>query len=173
MIDIDKKRRVLYLSGSVDDEHAHACLVFVQFLKGRPGTVVINSSGGSEEDGFACYDILRTAPKLTAIGVGQVQSAATLTFLACDNRFATENCAFMIHHGTYESSGPTHQRETLTMMKEVQRLDERYMQIVAERTRLPLKQVRRLMKHGHVFDAREAVRDGYALGITTRIGGRR
>lgn len=69
-------------------------------LKGRPLTVRINSYGGSVADGIAIYNALRRHAQgatVTTSNDGVAMSAASLIFMAGDEREMAENALFMVH----------------------------------------------------------------------------
>lgn len=167
---LNRKYKVLYLSGTISEAHTRATLKFVLELGDDAGTVVVNSEGGDESEAFAMYDLLRPyGPQLTALGVGQVQSAAVLPFLACDRRLAGRETAFMFHHGTHVLPEPEPQMEFVNIALELKRLDARYSSIIVERTRVRRVQVAGLMRFGHYFDAAEAVKLGFVEGYSGRF----
>ncbi len=161
------KSKDCLISGNLDSDHLRLVHEFLLQLTGK-GTLFINSQGGDEMAGFAIYDLLRTYVKggyeIDCVGLGQVQSAAILPFLACDVRKTSEHCAFAIHHGTYDLSDPEPQREIPKIAEEIVRLDEAYMKVISNRTGLKLGKVRRLTADGFYFDPDTALRLGFATG---------
>lgn len=168
------KHRVFHLSGFIDNTHVamlHKFLLLVfanKALLSDPVSIVINSEGGSDTDGFALYDLLRNFANnqliLEAHGLGQVQSSAIFPLLACDKRYCTTHTAFSFHHGTATITDEP-QREVLEIAKEIIRADDAYMHMIADRTDMTLNQVKKLVDKSSYFDAEEA----FALGIIHKI----
>lgn len=159
---ISPSNRILYISGMISQAHTAAALRFVLMLGEEAGTVVVNSAGGDESEGFALYDLLRPLSKqLTAVAIGQCQSAAILPYLACSERYASKHTNFMFHHGTasFQSDEPT--REWPGISRELIRSDEAYLKVITERTALTLKETRKLCRFGHYFGFEEAVKNGF------------
>jgi len=73
-------------------------------------TLLMSSSGGSTEEGFALYHFLRSLPiELTIHNIGIMASIANIPFLAGSKRLACADTRFMIHDFTWSSL----QQETL------------------------------------------------------------
>lgn len=65
-------------------------------------TLLISSSGGSTEEGFALYNLLRSLPfELITCNIGNISSIANIVFMAGDKRLACENSRFMFHDFTW------------------------------------------------------------------------
>jgi ATP-dependent protease ClpP protease subunit len=53
---------------------------------------------------FALHDIIRSCTnEIITIGTGEICSAAGLLLVAGDKSYATKNCWFMAHEGTFDS----------------------------------------------------------------------
>lgn len=60
--------------------------------------VLINSGGGSVDEGFAMYDYLKSLGKpITTIGIGMVASIATIPYASGDVRILKPGTKFLIH----------------------------------------------------------------------------
>lgn len=166
----NRRYKTLFLSGPISEAHTRATFKFTLELGDGLGLVFINSEGGDEMEGFAVYDLLRPfGPQLTAVAVGQVQSSAVLPYLACDTRLTGVETAFMFHHGTHVLPEPEPQLEVMNIARELKRLDTQYMNLIVRRTKIRAKDVERLTRFGHYFDAKEAVKNGFAHGYSGRI----
>ncbi len=160
---VSTRRNVLYISGMISQAHTAAALRFILALDNQEGTVIVNSQGGDESEGFALYDLLYPYRRqLTAVGIGQVQSAAVLPYLACDRRLTSDGCNFMYHHGTTSLPSDEPTREWPKIAKELIRSDEAYLRIIAYRTKVSLKAIRKRCRNGHYFDPTMAVAEGFA-----------
>jgi ATP-dependent protease ClpP protease subunit len=160
---VSTRRNILSVSGSIGQVHVQAALRFVLSLNAQKGTVIVNSPGGDEIDGLALYDLLYPYRKqLTSVGIGQVQSAAVLPYLACDRRLTSDGCCFMFHHGTFELPDPEPQREIPRIAAELMRTDRAYLNVIAFRTMMSLREVRKRCRNGYYFDSATAVANGFA-----------
>lgn len=135
---------------------------------GEPITIRINSPGGSVLDGFALFDtILRLRRKghyITTHGVGMIASMATIIMQAGDERVLDANSWFMIHEVSAGAMGKSSEMED--QLKFIKRLQDRALDIYAERSKLTKAQIsRRWKKTDDWMDANEAV----ALGFADRV----
>lgn len=102
--------------------------------KRRPITIYINSDGGSVYDGQIMVDtIICSKTPIRAVGMF-VASMAYLIFLACDERYAFRNAAFLMHDGEFslQNSGSKF-KDTVKFFEE---MDERTKSFVLERTNI-------------------------------------
>jgi ATP-dependent Clp protease, protease subunit len=108
-------------------------------------TICISSIGGSPEQAFYAYEILKAIPiPITTHNVGTVQSAAMMIFLAGSTRYATEHSHFLLHETTHTTAGAAYTNELLRHSAESVRADDtRAIAIVAERTKQDPKVVKR------------------------------
>ncbi len=61
-------------------------------------TLLINSPGGTVNDGIALYNFLKGVPiELTVHNIGQVDSIANIVFMAGKHRFAVPTSSFFFH----------------------------------------------------------------------------
>ena len=98
------QRRIILISEPIDHKVSQrvlaSLLVMDQEDPESPIDVLINSPGGSSDDGFAIYDALRfvRAPVRT-LNVGLSASAATVIMLGAEkeHRYALPNARIMIH----------------------------------------------------------------------------
>lgn len=135
---------------------------------GLPITIRINSPGGSVLDGFALLDtILRLRRKghhVTTHGIGMIASMATILMQAGDERVLDHNAWFMIHEVSAGVQGKASEMED--QMKFTLKLQERLLDILAERSTLSKTQIkRRWKKTDDWMSADEAL----ALGFVDRV----
>ncbi len=108
----------------------------------KPIKIFINSPGGSADDGFAIFDVIRfiKAP-VKIISTGLTASAATLIMLAAEkgNRMALPNARIMIHQPTAGVRGTV--SDIQITAEEIIKLRERANKIIAEETGQPLEKV--------------------------------
>ena len=134
--------------------------------------IILSSEGGEEDVGYAIFDTLLAIPNnVTIEGYGQVSSIAALIFQAADNRLLSPNTTLMMHNGVIVLDG----QETL----EIDKLQEwarhydknnaKYYESIANRSKIPIEQVKKWCKAERFFNAFEAVENGLADGIVRKI----
>lgn len=161
---------VHFLSGEIDSDSVKEMHEWLLTLKPKHrALLLVDSEGGDQEEGMALYDLLKLYDlDITALALGAVKSSAVLPYLACKKRYASENTAFMFHHGTIEFNEfekAKHQRELLEEAKEIRRLDDRYMDLIAQNTLMMSRTVRKKCRFGYFFDTKEALELGFAHEI--------
>lgn len=102
----------------------------------KPIDIYINSYGGSIYDGLALYDVLESCECTTirTHAEGKVMSIALILFLAGDERYAGPRATFMNHEGSDEL-GTLNLKEIKVNTKELERLENICLDILAERTK--------------------------------------
>jgi len=119
----------------------------------------INSFGGSVFAGFAAVDYIKNSavPVDTVIN-GCAASAATLMSIAGKNRYMHENSFMLIHQissgmwGKYE--------EMKDDLKNSELLMKRIIAMYEEGTKIPKKQLARMLKHDLWWDAKTCLKYG-------------
>jgi len=97
----------------------------------------VSSDGGSNLDGFAMHNFLRSLPiPVTTHNIGNIESMAVLVFLAGDRRLVSPEARFLLHalYWGFNAGGVDHGR----LKEYVATLDhdaERYAAIFEERTK--------------------------------------
>lgn len=127
-------------------------------------TLRINSPGGEASGGIAIYNALRShTGKKTTIAEGIAASAASIIFMAGDERQIHPSAALMIHDasGITMGNAQTHERQA----KELNRLDAVIASVYAERTGGDADTIRELMDEDYYMYGEEAVTDGYATSL--------
>jgi ATP-dependent Clp protease, protease subunit len=120
--------------------------------------IFINSPGGSADDGFAIYDMIRfVRPRVRIISAGLSASAATVIMLAAkkEDRLALPNSRIMIHQPSMRSFGAAEdlRRTAEQILKLRQRINELY----AQETGQPLDKVTEDTDRDFWMSAQEAV----------------
>lgn len=161
------------LFGEIDEESAReTCewLLEASFSDDAPSTLtlVINSPGGSLAGGFAITDMIRASQlKVRTVGVGQIQSAGLLIFMAGTKgeRVLTPNTTIMSHQYSWGSGGKHH--ELIAATKEFKLTHERMLEHYKLHTNLREKEISRILLPAEdVFlSAEEALK----YGICDRI----
>lgn len=127
-------------------------------------TVRINSPGGSAFDGIAIHNALKSHPaKVTTVAEGIAASAASLVFMAGDERLMHKSAALMIHDssGITMGNAKTHEKT----MKELEKLDGAIASIYADKTGGDSNAIRELMDEDYWMYGEDAIKDGYATDL--------
>ncbi len=155
------KDRIVFLGEEVGDDLANAIIAQFLFLESddsdKPIQFYINSPGGSVSAGLAIYDAMQLvkAPVYThAIGQACSMGAFLLAAGQKGHRSALPNARVMIHklssgvHGQYDDIKAT--------MKEIDRLNDVLLQLLATHTGKTLTQVTDAMARDNWMNATEA-----------------
>ena len=167
--------RTLGLFSDVTEERIaeliHAMLYLDEFNKiGRevkPIKFYISTYGGSADDMFGMYDIMRTVRETTEIhtvGIGKVMSAGVILLASGTKgkREIGQNCRVMIHSVIGGNHGPLH--NLLNEMEAVEQIQKMYIDCLVAETNLSKKQIKNLLerKVNVYLSAEEAVEYGIA-----------
>lgn len=131
---------------------------------GEPIVIRINSPGGDVLDGFALLDTIlrlrRNGHHVTTHGLGMIASMATVLMQAGDERVLDKNAWFMIHEVSAGVRGKSSEMED--ELKFVKKLQDRLLDILAERSTLTKAQIkRRWTKKDDWMSADEALKLGF------------
>lgn len=108
-------------------------------------TLCISSIGGTPEQAFYAYELLKAYPiPITTHNVGAVHSAAMPLFLSGSKRFAVPNATFVMHKTVHTPPpGSSYGQDHLDYSAElINADDDRSIEIVVERTKQPIEDVR-------------------------------
>lgn len=170
LVRVDLGRRVLYLGGEVDSNMAVRAVSALERLDSTDGDIriVLNSEGGSEQDGYAIFDAITMCRNRVVIhGYGYVQSIAAAIFQAGDERMMSPNAVFMIHNGTIPGEDTMNQDHVVELAERIKKDNERYYRILHLGSSLPLDQIEEMCGEETFFTAEESVAHGFADGILT------
>ncbi|MBR2283478.1 MAG: ATP-dependent Clp protease proteolytic subunit [Ruminococcus sp.] len=174
------RRRTIFLTETVTRESAVELVKQLMFLEseepGKEITLVINSPGGSVNDGLAVYDYIRLmSSPVRTVCVSGAESMGAILFLAGDKRELLPHSRIMIHDPHYSGSGATYEGKKPNEIEEdlenLRKISKVLCEIIAERTGKPLKSVQAKTRQDSYFSAEEAVEFGLATGIITSVGG--
>lgn len=167
------KTRTVLISDPIDHKLASRVIAQLLYLDQEDPEklikIFINSPGGSVDDGFAIYDMIRfvRAP-VKIISTGLAASAATVIMLAAkkENRLAMPNARIMIHQPSMRSFGAAEdiRRTAEQILKLRQRINELY----AEETGQPLSKVSEDTDRDYWMTAQEAVEYGLISRVVSR-----
>lgn len=168
--------RTVYFAGSICVEDEVNSVSVAQTIKnlqilehqdqGKPITLILNSCGGSWEDGIGLYDIIKALKSpVTIIAIGKVYSMGSIILQAGVKRIMTKHTAIMIHDGTegvfanakaFESWGDW-SKVTRKQMYNIY-----YSQMKKKNPKITIKKIEDMCGHDAIFTAQEAVDIGLA-----------
>lgn len=160
----DIKNRTLYVTGDIDEDCSYRFIVGMHTLEHDEGpiTVILNTAGGYCTEGFAIYDAIKHAGNpVYVVGTGQVSSMGTVIIQAADKRLLSPNCEFFVHNVRDEAVFDVDVNVAATILKDLKRLHDRGIAILASRSSLTREQVEKYCRENTTFTAQEAV--GYGL----------
>ena len=167
--------RIIGLFSDVSDEkvaeliHAMLYLDEVNTLteESKPIEFYISTYGGSADDMFGMYDVMRVIRQRTEIqtvGLGKVMSAGVLLLAAGTKgkRCIGKNCRVMIHSVIGGNHGPLY--NLMNEMEAMEQIQEMYSNALIEETNMSKKQLKKLLerKVNVYLSAEEAVELGIA-----------
>ena len=145
--------------GEEEKKEAEVEVLPIEFLLSTPG--------GSADDMFALYDIMRVVKEkcpIVTFGIGKVMSAGVLLLAAGTKgkRKIGKNCRVMIHSVIGGNVGPLHNLEN--EMNEIRYIQNAYLKALADETNMTYQQLRRMInrKVNVYLSAEEAVKLGIA-----------
>jgi len=168
-LDLLRKGRSIVVSEPVTPKLTQRFLAQILWLESQgnaPIKVYINTPGGSADDGFAVFDLIRyvRSPVYT-ICVGLNASAGTIILLGPpkERRLALPNARLMIHQPSGGARGMASDVEITA--DEILKLRERANQLIATETGRSLAQVETDTDRDHWLSAEEACK----YGLVSRI----
>tara|TARA_B100001250_G_scaffold30292_2_gene24897 strand:+ start:6190 stop:6846 length:657 start_codon:yes stop_codon:yes gene_type:complete len=175
----DEEMRIVGLYGDITESKSRECLsgMLVLHNSGKreeegkeiwdPMEFIISTYGGSADDMFALYDIMRVIQKdceIHTFGLGKVMSAGVLLLAAGTKgkRKIGANCRVMIHSVIGGNHGSLHNLEN--EMDEIRNSQENYVNALVRETNLTKRTLKRLLerKVNVYLSATEAVEYGIA-----------
>ncbi len=175
---VDVKGRRIFLHGDVDEDTIGVAirgLYMLADLNKEPIELFVTSYGGSIDESFALHDVTRTIKvPVHTVALGKCQSAAPL-IVACGEsgqRWASENCEFMVHDSTIELQENHTPSQLASYAAVVTRRTERMDRLLAKYTKMPYRHWRKLSasKADSYFDAEQALKWGLIDGIWDEKG---
>jgi len=167
--------RSLGLFADVSEERIaeliHAMLYLKELSKinkdEKPITFYLSTYGGSADDMFGMYDIMRIVKEdieIHTVGLGKVMSAGVILLAAGTKgkRKIGRNCRVMIHSVIAGNHGPLH--NLINEMEAVEQIQKMYIDCLVAETDLTKKQIKKLLerKVNVYLSAEEAVEYGIA-----------
>ncbi len=162
----DINERVIYLMGDIDEDSARQFIIVLNFLDNlasEPIRVLLSSDGGSEEAGYAIYDAIKLARSAVLVdGIGMVASMAAVIIQAGDVRRLAPNASFMIHHGSITMPDHVEQDKVQAISRLIETNHIKYHTLMANRTGIPITDIRKMSQEETYLGAADAVRRGFA-----------
>jgi len=169
--------RVIGLVGDIQEEKLgeiiHALLYMNEINKESPDEdkkdieFYLSTYGGSADDMFALYDVMKLVQKTTdisTIGMGKVMSAGVLLLASGTpgKRKMGKNCRVMIHSVMGGNHGSLH--NLVNEMEAIQDLQEMYINCLVEETKMTKSQLKNMLerKVNVYLSAEEAIEYGIA-----------
>ena len=169
---VNYAKRTIYITGDVEPELAHTVIVALEALDAESGPIriVLNSSGGDEQDGYAIYDAIMACNNVVLIeGYGNILSIAAAIFQAGDSRRLSANSALMVHNGTAPTEEGMKQNLVMEMGDQLRKDNQKYYNILASASGQSLDVVEAWCHDEKYFNAKEAVEAGLADEIIKPI----
>ena len=129
---------------------------------------IINCDGGYVEDGFAIYDYLRTSGKTLHCNIeGGCHSMAVCILLAApkENRTANQHAMSLIHCVRAELWGDKTAEELKALAEQTEQLQEKILDIYADRTGEDKEVLRQFMQEEKVRDTYFLLEHGFISSI--------
>jgi ATP-dependent Clp protease protease subunit len=133
----------------------------------KPIEFYLSTYGGSADDMFALYDIMKKIQKETEIhtvGAGKVMSAGVLLLAAGTKgkRKIGRNCRIMLHSVSAGNHGNLH--DLVNELEAVEALQDMYVDALVEETKMTKSQLKKMLKRkiNIYLSAEEAIKLGIA-----------
>ena len=128
--------------------------------------LLIQSAGGSIDDGIAVYNYLTNLPvKIVTYNEGSVQSIAVLVYLAGKSRVCAANSSFFMHKTTMPSLGDLNEETLRARADAAKAFDQRTDAILQSQITMPEEKWALRDKLGLTLNADEAKQYGLAHKI--------
>jgi ATP-dependent Clp protease protease subunit len=172
-MDLLKKERTIIISEEVSPkltQRVMSSLLWLDSQSDDPIKLYINTPGGSADDGFAIFDLIRfvKAPVYN-ISFGLNASAGTIILLGApkERRLALPNARIMIHQPSGGSRGRSSDIEITA--EEILKLRHRANEVFAEECGRTVKQVEKDTDRDYWMSPEEAVEYGLVGRIITNL----
>jgi ATP-dependent Clp protease protease subunit len=167
-------QRIIVLGQEVDDPIANRICAQLLLLSAedphRDISLYINSPGGSVTAGMAIYDTMQLIPNdvsTLAMGMAASMGQFLLTAGAPGKRFVLPNTEVLLHQGSAGLGGSASDIEI--QAARLARLNERMLQITAERTGQPVERIREDSLRDKWFTAPEARDYGFVDAVLSDV----
>jgi len=172
-MDLLKKERTIIISEEVSPkltQRVMSSLLWLDSQSDEPIKLYINTPGGSADDGFAIFDLIRfiKAPVYN-ISFGLNASAGTIILLGTpkERRLALPNARIMIHQPSGGSRGRSSDIEITA--EEILKLRQRANEVFAEECDRSVEQVEKDTDRDYWMSPEEAIEYGLVSRIITNL----
>lgn len=130
-------------------------------IETKPITIILNSTGGTQDDGLAIYDAISECKNhVTIKAYGSVMSTAAWIMQAGDLRVMSKNCKMMLHTGQIDMGNehPEQHKRWLQQFQKDELIFEEILlnKIKIKKPRFTKKQVRDMLKFDTILTAQDA-----------------
>jgi len=164
---------IIFIGMPIDDRVANIVIAQMLFLEAQDAErdiyVYINSPGGHVASGLAIYDTMQyIRPDVHTICMGQTASMGAVLLAAGKKgkRSALPHTRIMIHQPAGGSQGQASDIEIYA--KEIGRLKEKLLQILAEHTGQPIEKIKQDSDRNYFMSAEEAKEYGIIDEVIVR-----
>lgn len=164
-------RRIHMLIGEISAKNVAHCMermIELSLASKKPILLLINSEGGIVTHALALCDFIH-ALGIEVIGVvfGEAASAASVVLQACHQRYMSHNSTIMIHEGNTALKEDVSFEAGMAYLKADHANDRITTKLVAQRTGLPFRYVRKLERRTSFITASNALDLNLIDGIIT------
>lgn len=155
------KQGHIFIDGIIEqDDHLEVKQKLAALSSAEEIVLHIQSPGGSVYGGYKIYHALKSSgKKITAIIEGEAQSMATFISLAADKIIARNPSVYMIHNPSNEIQGDADAMESGA--NELRNIETDMLSAYAEKTKLPVDQIREMMRKTTTLTAYKAKELGF------------
>lgn len=172
------EKGIIIMSGEIANGAASLFFITASFMQitrpGQPIWVMMNSPGGSANESFAIYDIMKAFVRrgmvINIFGVGQIASAAVALLQVGVRRCSFPHTQFLVHQirgGTDDQEEEVSQGEE--RIEEQKRINKIYMTLVSNRTGMPVEEIIKLAKKTDYWLDAEAAKSFGPNGLIDEI----
>ncbi len=165
----DLDSRVIHLTDTIEPLSVDATICGLQLLVAKskePIKLYINSFGGDPYSAFALYDYIRSLHdvKVNTYAIGACMSAASIIFLAGDERYMYKNSVLMLH--TVSSMADGKLQELIEEGEECKRIFHQMLDIYEKNSNLTKKEWGKKLRYQNVYiRVEEASKMGLITGV--------
>lgn len=158
-------KREVHLKGQINDANVDNVISELQRLDRNSSediTLIINSYGGSVYSGILLYDVMKSLKsdvRTVCQGVCMSMAAAILTAGEPGKREVTKYSTVMVHEVSSSSQGTLSVMET--ELKEIKRIQDIMVKMIADGTSKTTKEIEDLIKSDFYMTAEQAVEFGF------------
>lgn len=171
-----RKTRTILFSSDVSSKSVQATIERLLALEAddpaRPITIVLNTPGGSVNDGYALVDVIRfVQPPVRIIGTGLVASMGISLIISVDKpfRMCLPNTRFMLHQPRFMGTVYGSASDLEITATEMVKMKDKSNQEVADATGQPLEKVERDTRRDLWLTASEALEYGLVSRIVRSV----